>query len=319
MEEAPALEAHEALWKAMSTLVVAESAAPRPNRSPVLEDSSDSEVEGQEGTVADVVLRDAEDSESSSSESEEEGLQGEESAMEELSLADLPGESAVEDDGLGKACKVPSVRKAERQLQEILSRRGEISNIAAKYRPQPMAELPPEKKPCQSQAAEVPCEAVAAPISQPEVASTGRGPSNPASAPRALPVRFSGPSARPDTEQVSDVLRQLGAGLRGLGSQPQGGGARVEALAGKLPEVGSIPAAATRYLAPADPGKKSLEAGLDAEGAKAWPIDNAKFQAGRREEESRREELWLEFLAGDNNPVGGHLLPSPESYHGFSR
>jgi len=45
------------------------------------------------------------------------------------------------------------------------------------------------------------------------------------------------------------------------------------------------------------------------------PVDPTKLEAGREKEKLRMEELWQQFLAGDDQPVGGDL-PPPDLYYG---
>eukprot|EP00440_Ansanella_granifera_P032869 gb/GFBE01035660.1/.p1 GENE.gb/GFBE01035660.1/~~gb/GFBE01035660.1/.p1 ORF type:complete len:495 (+),score=85.20 gb/GFBE01035660.1/:1-1485(+) len=53
--------------------------------------------------------------------------------------------------------------------------------------------------------------------------------------------------------------------------------------------------------------------GLDAEGSQ--PVNMSKLRAAMTNEPARREELWQQFLACDDAPVGGDFLPSPEDFY----
>jgi len=325
---------------------------------------------------------------------------------------------------------LPSVERAQKQLDEIISRRHVISAISSKYSPaMPVgcfrekdsappapARYPPPPPPlpegveakhsrdddddpplghevCLEAMPRIPeCREATD-----DAKKAGQGPLTAVG--EARPVRMSGPSARPDKTQISDVLRQLRAGLSGLGARPKamqglGGAEASEAVApsslrsksessepapprpegtasltGEGPAKSSrsveypaddftgivdvdkpglsgvraawaeetatctstgcssapVSSVASRYLASGDEGASEEPSGdkvqsrsaTPPEGyAQAWSVDKEKFEAGKRQEESRREELWHQFLAGNDNPVGGDFLPSPDSYHG---
>jgi len=51
-------------------------------------------------------------------------------------------------------------------------------------------------------------------------------------------------------------------------------------------------------------------------GTPSWRVSEERLRRGRAADESRREELWHQFLAGDDRPVGGDALPPPELYYG---
>eukprot|EP00439_Symbiodinium_sp_Y106_P026603 s1435_g3.t1 len=44
--------------------------------------------------------------------------------------------------------------------------------------------------------------------------------------------------------------------------------------------------------------------------------DSTKLKAGLAREETQREELWMKFLCGNDAPVGGDALPSPDEFFG---
>merc|ERR1712100_681098 len=49
----------------------------------------------------------------------------------------------------------------------------------------------------------------------------------------------------------------------------------------------------------------------------AWAVSEEKLRLGRLAEESRKQTLWHQFLAGDDRPVGNDVLPPPEMYYGM--
>merc|ERR1712129_561499 len=51
-------------------------------------------------------------------------------------------------------------------------------------------------------------------------------------------------------------------------------------------------------------------------GGTAWQFSEEKMSAGRRKEEQIKDELWKQFLPGDDMPVGDDGLPPPAQYHG---
>jgi len=458
-------ESHEALWTSLSTVIVSDKTH-APVKRCTVEDSSDSDCESshsesarpaKHGTTREKLDPDqAPDSDGSTSDSgssapckvvdvEEESL----NAKGGVTLADLlggassdaaqqPSAAAVDSElrqgGDEDGARLPSVKRAQKQLQEIMSRRSTISAISSKYSPamaagcskERTAATPPGPAQCPPAAppmpkgAEVDCYQdkvdiaslgpskvdVAAPLTSEHAEAEGGAKTTRTGAVGARPVRMSGRSARPDRAQVSDVLRQLGAGLNGLGARSpasqnraDGAGQGVDVseplaaccitraweeaaplqagnaagLPGTAPaqsnrsatplsdnfvgivdnsseELAAAKAAwpaedaatstgssgssapvssvASRYLVSdeaasaacareseqlrsARPGAGRLEGSTQA-----WPIETKKLQEGRKREESRKEELWHQFLAGNDDPVGSDL-PSPESYHGF--
>jgi len=455
-------ESHEAIWTSMSAVIVGGGTwgAAKPKQS-VVEDSSDSECESgpaedtrPEGRAATRRRRRpgrASDSDGSTSDSDSSApcrvvdvAKGSVAAEDGITLADLLGGASLDMEELSSQpsaaigvfagdeghMRLPSVERAQKQLQEIILRRSTINAISAKYSPASGVSRRSEKKdiiphgplryppapPVMSKIVEATCShedagaalrsppgsPVAAPLSKegPEAAESLRR------VDRRLPDgagprsgRVYGPSARPDQAQVADVLRQLGAGLSGLGTRPKVLQGAVEC---SDPERVSVFAAASRRSSASEPAPtqadiantlagtgparctSTVNPSLDdfvsivdvsdqglagarsawgedsaapvacgaadvpvvgvasrylvgdgdarevgsCEGFRSrsatpydghpqvWPIDKEKFQAGRKREELRREELWLEFLAGNDDPVGGDLLPSPDSYHG---
>lgn len=51
----------------------------------------------------------------------------------------------------------------------------------------------------------------------------------------------------------------------------------------------------------------------------AWPFSQEKMLVGRDSDARLQEELWIQFLAGDDQPVGGDGLPPPELYYRSAR
>lgn len=49
---------------------------------------------------------------------------------------------------------------------------------------------------------------------------------------------------------------------------------------------------------------------------KGIDADLTKLKAGLAKEEAQREELWMKFLCGNDAPVGGDALPSPDEFLG---
>lgn len=47
----------------------------------------------------------------------------------------------------------------------------------------------------------------------------------------------------------------------------------------------------------------------------AWPVSEKKFSEGLQRDAQVKEELWHQFLAGDDRPVGGDALPPPDVFY----
>eukprot|EP00927_Polykrikos_kofoidii_P061751 TRINITY_DN56586_c0_g1_i1.p1 TRINITY_DN56586_c0_g1~~TRINITY_DN56586_c0_g1_i1.p1 ORF type:complete len:641 (-),score=125.95 TRINITY_DN56586_c0_g1_i1:275-2197(-) len=56
-------------------------------------------------------------------------------------------------------------------------------------------------------------------------------------------------------------------------------------------------------------------AGGIAGASRPWPVSEECLRQGRLAEVSRQEDLWKNFLAGDDAPVGSDTLPPPEIYY----
>mmetsp|Transcript_85077 Transcript_85077/g.150437 ORF Transcript_85077/g.150437 Transcript_85077/m.150437 type:complete len:419 (-) Transcript_85077:66-1322(-) len=162
-----------------------------------------------------------------------------------------------------------------------------------------------------------------------------------------------GPPARPGKKEVADVLGQLRHGLRQLragdseverkatSSEPtkaalkpeeaQVSDASVMSSPSKETSLGSLAQVAEAKRPPAEkPGQQSkkdeqsaseqkLACSQDgtpgAEEMGLQPVDAEKFRAGLASDALKREELWQQFLACNDSPVGGDMLPSPEDFY----
>mmetsp|Transcript_96047 Transcript_96047/g.266829 ORF Transcript_96047/g.266829 Transcript_96047/m.266829 type:complete len:497 (-) Transcript_96047:70-1560(-) len=275
---------HETLWTSMQTVIVHDSTGAQARKCAV-EDSSASDSESSTLAHAGPTLcgparakqraKEASDSESSTSDSDggtpcrvvdvestdvKDGVtladildggctnsnsKGPSIRLGITSEGALVGEASQEGDT--DEVRLPSIKKAQQQLHEILSRRSEIDAISSKYSPAnkagcPKAQtavslkissecitLPPTVCTVDATVQVATCagttrtglphgiETKMSSTVGAEVANALPGPSC-GTLPRS--VRVCGPSARPDKAQVSDVMRQLGAGLGRLAAQP---------------------------------------------------------------------------------------------------
>lgn len=128
---------------------------------------------------------------------------------------------------------LPSVKTAQQQLQGITTRRSVINSISSKYSPMKGATSFKSAVPLfdtQVLGPEMLRVQVAEDMSlvKPAVTGTAQQEPNQVDTPSPChgatlpkPARISGPCARPNREQIADVMRQLGAGLGRLAAQPQ--------------------------------------------------------------------------------------------------
>jgi len=224
-------------------------------------------------------------------------------AAEQLSNADLA---------------LPSVEEAQSHLDSIRSRRNMLQALSAKYT------APGQTKQAgpQQSAAELSAEEVSAMLCTAK-AEGERQPPTPAF--DAKPKRVFGPPARPQVEQASQVMDQLRTCLGKFSKD-----SATTSTADRMPAAvggdssssftigGSVRkkdgSAATVPNAQKQPrSKKPSGAGI----APTWTIlnlDSKKLKAGKEQEAKRSEELWHQFLAGDDMPVGSDALPTPEQY-----